>query len=102
MAGGGCEAAVSNRLICCRKGGGAVGEKITGYTRHGLNQAIGRNGGRGVHPEAILDAVRSPTKVIEQAGRATKYVGKDATVILIGEGKVITTWDRPRNPVRNQ
>jgi hypothetical protein len=82
--------------------GGKVGGKITGYTNHGLKQAIGRDGGRGVHLEGILDAVRNPTKVIEQAGGTTKYVGKDATVILNGEGKVVTTWGRPRNPVPNQ
>jgi RHS repeat-associated protein len=81
---------------------GIVGGKITGYTRHGLEQAIGRDGGRGVHPQAIVDAVRSPTKVIEQAGGKTKYVGKDATVILNNEGKVVTTWGLPRDPVPNQ
>jgi len=84
------------------KGGARVGGGITGYTKHGLEQAIGRDGGRGVHPKAILDAVRNPTKVIEQAGGTTKYIGKDATVILNGEGKVVTTWGRPRNPVPNK
>ncbi|MBL8862218.1 MAG: RHS repeat-associated core domain-containing protein, partial [Planctomycetes bacterium] len=80
------------------KGVGKVGGKITGYTDHGLQQAIGRDGGRGVHPEAILDAVRNPTKVVEQAGGATKYSGEQGTVILNSQGKVVTTWGRPRNP----
>jgi RHS repeat-associated protein len=84
------------------RGGGAVGGKITGYTKHGLDQAIGRDGGRGVHPEAILDAVVSPTAVVEQAGGTTKYVGKNATVILNGEGKVVTTWGQARNQVPSQ
>jgi RHS repeat-associated protein len=84
------------------KGGGKVGGKITGYTDHGLKQAIGRDGGRGVHPEAILDAVRNPTKVVEQAGGTTKYIGEQGTVILNSEGKVVTTWGRPRNLVPNQ
>jgi hypothetical protein len=66
------------------RGGGAVGGKITGYTKHGLEQAIGRDGGKGVHPGAILDAVRNPTKVIEQAGGTTKYVGK-ALCANVGE-----------------
>ncbi|MDO6705961.1 RHS repeat-associated core domain-containing protein [Photobacterium sp. 1_MG-2023] len=43
----------------------AVAGKITGYTKHGLNQAIGRNGGKGVKAEYILDAVRNPKKVVE-------------------------------------
>lgn len=88
--------------ILAARGGAKVGGKISGYTKHGLEQAIGRHGGRGVHPKAILDAVRNPTKLIEQAGGTTKYVGKDATVILNGEGKVVTTWGLPRNPIPNQ
>jgi hypothetical protein len=84
------------------RGGAKVGGRIAGYTKHGLDQAIGRNGGKGVSQKGILDAVRNPTKVIEQAGGTTKYVGKDATVILNGKGKVVTTWGRPRNPVPNQ
>ncbi len=32
--------------------------KITGYTKHGLNQAVGRNGGRGVSAKHMLDAVK--------------------------------------------
>jgi RHS repeat-associated protein len=70
---------------------------IKGYTRHGLNQAISRNSGRGVHPSAIKDAALNPIKVIEQSGGRIKYVGKDATVILNSEGKVITTYGTPRS-----
>lgn len=36
---------------------GAVAGRITGYTKHGLNQAISREGGRGVSAKAILSAV---------------------------------------------
>ena len=39
-----------------------MGSKITGYTKHGLNQAISRQG-VGVSPQAILDAVKNPVKV---------------------------------------
>ncbi|PMB17122.1 hypothetical protein CEN47_26455 [Fischerella thermalis CCMEE 5319] len=70
---------------------------MKGYTRHGLNQAISRNSGRGVHPSAIKDAALNPIKVIEQSGGRIKYVGKDATVILNSEGKVITTYGTPRS-----
>lgn len=56
-------------------GTGAVAGRITGYTKHGLNQAISRDGGRGVSPKAILSAVREPLKVAEQAGGKTVYTG---------------------------
>ena len=75
-----------------------IAGKITGYTAHGLSQAISRNAGRGVHPGAILDAVRNPAKTVLQANGAVKYVGRDATVVLNQEGKVITTWGIPRSP----
>lgn len=56
-------------------GTGAVAGRITGYTKQGLNQAISRDGGRGVSPKAILSAVREPLKVAEQAGGKTVYTG---------------------------
>ncbi len=72
--------------------------KITGYTDHGLNQAIGRNGGRGTSAKAMLDAVNNPKKVVVQDGGTTRYVGKDATVVLNDQGKVVSTWGKPRGP----
>ncbi|HET7630100.1 MAG TPA: RHS repeat-associated core domain-containing protein [Candidatus Saccharimonadales bacterium] len=72
--------------------------KITGHTKHGLNQSISRNGGRGVSAEAKLDAVKNPTKVTEQSGGRTKYSGKSATVVTNKDGKVITTYGKPRDP----
>lgn len=71
-----------------------VAGKITGYTKHGLNQTIGRNGGKGVNAQSMLNAVNNPKKVVEQANGATKYVGKEATVILNKEGKVVTTYGK--------
>jgi|GEM_PF-1340014 len=71
---------------------------ITGYTRHGINQTIGRDGGRGVSASATLDAVTNPTKVIAQAGGKTKYVGQNAQVVLNSEGKVITNIGKSRGP----
>ncbi len=64
---------------------------ITGYTRHGLNQAISRDG-VGVSPSAIRDAVRYPVKTVQQSNGAVKYVGRDATVVVNAQGKVITTY----------
>jgi hypothetical protein len=69
----------------------AVAGKITGYTQHGLEQAMS-NDGVGVSVRAMLDAVRSPTGAINQAKGAVKYIGKDAVVVLNEAGKVITTW----------
>ncbi|UIP30051.1 MULTISPECIES: hypothetical protein [Photobacterium] len=63
-----------------------------------MNQAIGRNGGKGVKAEYILDAVRNPKKVVEQANGLVKYQGSKATVILNGEGKVVTTYGKSRGP----
>jgi RHS repeat-associated protein len=71
----------------------AVGGKITGYTKHALNQAISRDG-VGVSPRAILDAVKKPLMTIPQKNGAIKYVGQNATVVLNQFGKVITTWAR--------
>ena len=77
--------------------GKQVGGVITGYTKHGLNQAIARNSGRGVSPKAILDAVRNPKKVVEQIGNGTiKYVGKKTTVVVNKQGKVVTTFGKSR------
>jgi Pretoxin HINT domain len=67
--------------------------EINGYTRHGLNQAISRDG-VGVSPSAINDAVTNPTRVIEQANGTFRYVGQNATVVLNENGEVVTTWAR--------
>ena len=60
-----------------------VANAITGYTKHGLNQAIGRNG-VGVKPSAILDAVRNPVNVVtktDKLGRiSTQYRGAQSTL----------------------
>lgn len=72
-------------------------DKITGYTKHGIDRAVSRDGGQGVHPSAILDAVKNPQKTIEQSNGTTKYVGSNATVVLNQQGKVVTTWGQPRS-----
>ena len=72
-----------------------VAGRITGYTWHGLNQAISREG-RGVAVKAILDAVRNPVKVVQQSGGVKKYIGKEATVVVNSIGRIITTWGKSR------
>ena len=68
------------------------------HCQHGLNQATGRNWGRGVNPGSILEAIKSPKKIVDQAWGAKKYVGSEATVILNSEGKIITTFGKARDP----
>jgi RHS repeat-associated protein len=67
--------------------------RISGYTRHGLNQAISRDN-HGVSIRSIHDAIHNPLKVAQQSGGRTKYVGKNATVVLNKSRQVITTWAR--------
>ncbi len=75
-----------------------VAGTITGYTKHGLNQAIGRNNGLGVSPSAILDAVRNPMKIVEKTddfGRhSVQYKGIGSTVVINDEGKIVSCWAR--------
>ena len=61
---------------------------ITGFTRHGINQAISR----GVSPSAIHDAVVNPLQILTQANGTTRYVGKGAVVVLNPAGGVVSVW----------
>ena len=78
--------------------GGAYGyfnyipSQITGFTKHGQNQVISRDG-HGVANKAILETMKSSKIVIQGTLRKTyKYIGKNAVVILNKAGKVITAW----------
>jgi RHS repeat-associated protein len=79
--------------------GVAVGNVIKGFTKHGINQAISRDG-VGVSGRAILEAVRNPVSRISQGGGRTMYVGRDATVVVNSSGRVITTWATTRAGTR--
>ncbi len=51
--------------------------------------------GVGVHPQTILDTVRTPKAVIFQRDRGTiRYEGVDAVVVTNLRGEVVTTWPR--------
>jgi hypothetical protein len=63
---------------------------ITGFTRHGINQAISR----GVSPGSLHDAVVNPIQILPQANGTTQYVGRGAVVVLNPLGQVVTTWRR--------
>ncbi|MEZ5079631.1 MAG: RHS repeat-associated core domain-containing protein [Thermoleophilia bacterium] len=80
------------RLAADAEETGVASGKITGYTRHGLNQAISRDG-HGVHPGTILDVVRNPTTVVtrnSQRGATTIYQNANGRVVLNEKGCVIT------------
>ena len=74
-----------------------IAGKISGYTEHGLMQVIGRDGGKGVSLEVILDSVKNPKSVIYQPSGAIKYVGKKGSVVLNKLGKIITAFGKARN-----
>ncbi|WP_221885591.1 hypothetical protein, partial [Pseudomonas aeruginosa] len=71
--------------------GSKMPAQITGYSKHGLNQAISRDG-VGVAPQAITDAVSNPIKISGQSGGRFVFTGKNAVVVVNSQGKVITTW----------
>jgi hypothetical protein len=62
--------------------------EITGFTKHGINQAITR----GVSPSAIHDAVIHPIQILPQPNGTTRYVGGEAVVVLNPLGQVVTIW----------
>ena len=74
---------------------GGIRFALTGFTRHGLNQAISR-GGVGVSNKVIMNTMRNPTKITTQSGGRTRFTGPDGGVVLNSQGKVITTWGKPR------
>jgi hypothetical protein len=73
------------------------GTKITGFTTHGVDRAIGDGVKRaGTKPDAILDALRNPGKIkegVDNQGRPFKvYTGENARVVINPEtGKVVST-----------
>jgi hypothetical protein len=79
-------------------------KQINGFTDHGRERIEGRDG-HGVNDSALHDAVENPIGPPEYApdqyGGNYTYVGKDATVILSTDGKVITAWANSRNGWRN-
>jgi hypothetical protein len=62
---------------------------ITG-SKHGINRTIER----GVSPAAMLDAVSSPLRVMDDDDGTTLYVGREATVRLNAAGSVVSTYPK--------
>jgi len=63
---------------------------ITGFTRHGINQAINR----GVGPAAMLDALNNPIEIVPRLNGTARYVRTGAVVVIDPRGRVITTWSK--------
>ncbi len=76
-----------------------IGGRITGYTRHGLHQAISRED-VGVSVRAILEAVRHPLRILQRPGGITEYVGDTARVRLNTAGQVVTVMPTSRRGFR--
>lgn len=77
--------------VLTKPGGGYNIGGITGYTRHGLNSAISRNG-VGVSPQSILNTVRNPISTQLQPNGTTRYTGSNSVVVLNPQGQIVTTW----------
>jgi hypothetical protein len=71
--------------------GARLPQAIRGYTRHGFNQAISREG-VGVSTRALLDAFKNPLSITGQSGGRFVLTGSDAVVVVNAEGQVISTW----------
>jgi hypothetical protein len=73
------------------------GTKITGFTKHGINVAVGDGAKRaGVTPEAFLDALENPRRItagVDQLGRPFQvFDGQNAHVVVNPEtGNVVST-----------
>ena len=61
--------------------GSAATDSIITFTNHGLEQAIGRDGGRGVSDLAMIDAITNPIQVVQQVDGVVKHVGQNAVVV---------------------
>jgi len=72
---------------------------LTGYTRHGLNQAVSREG-VGVSAEAILDALQKPLSVVSQGGGRYLFSAENASFILLNSNGKVTTWANGAGGIR--
>jgi RHS repeat-associated protein len=72
-------------------------EKVTGHTKHGLNQSINRNGGKGVSAKAKSNAINKPKSVTKKPDGTTAYKGKNATVVVNKDKKIVTTFGSSRS-----
>ena len=94
----GVEAYAAGSAVVAGARAGALGVmsrgRALGFTKHGLGRMAERN----VPLRAVADAVRNPLKVLpprldpRTMTYGTKYVGKDAAVVLNDAAKVVTVF----------
>ncbi len=77
-------------------------KEISGYSNHGFDQVMGRDGGLGVSDSAMEGAIESPIKVVQQSNNTFKFIGKNATVVLNRSGKLVTAWANNTSGLRNR
>ncbi len=97
-------ARLAKQLAAEQAAGVRIPTKISGYTEHGLNQAISRDG-VGVSSSAVLDAWRKPLNISfvpSKYGPTFRFSGQGATVVVNAEGRVVTTWANGGSGVRAQ
>ncbi len=82
------------------------GLKITGFTGHGVNRAIGNGIERtGVSPQGIIDALRNPLRIndikTDQLGRQSqRFIGKTGKIVVNPQtGKIISVNPTSTNKV---
>jgi RHS repeat-associated protein len=90
----------SSAPTCSFDDDGNQQRKITGFTKHGLNQIIGRDGGVGVSNKAVLQAV-TEGEIRPNPSGGFKFIGRDAIVVLNKDGKLVTTWPRGSGGIRS-
>jgi RHS repeat-associated protein len=79
------------------------GRLVYGYSDHAIDRAISRDGGRGVSPKAILDALKNPIKITPYPNNPTitNYHGRHAMVGVSQEGRITTTIGLSKSGARN-
>ncbi len=67
-----------------------AGRQITGFTKHGLNQATTR----GFTPKSIVQIVRNgkATQAMGRYGSQMRYTLNGNTVVVNSQGKVVTVF----------
>ncbi|EUJ48005.1 wall-associated protein [Listeria rocourtiae FSL F6-920] len=76
--------------------------KPKGYSWHGINRAISRDG-RGTSTSAILSTIKRPKRTIvnrDKYGRGIKMIGKRSTVVVNMKRKIITVYPRGKGNSR--
>jgi hypothetical protein len=70
-----------------------VPRRITGYTRHGLDRAIGSDR-PGVSVRAISRTLRNPSSFELQKNGTFKLTSDDAVIVVTRDGRLVTAWAR--------